>query len=653
MTMYECDGSAPKDTHRMAGILFALLPFLLVGFLLRLVFALQSWVDLGDGLAVIGAFAWGIFADMVYAGYALIPLVLYLSVVPQKIFQRRIHRAAMWLLFAIVWWSVLVSGTADLLFWEEFGVRPNFIAVDYLIYTTEVIDNVVESYPIGIILAVLAMIALIATAVMTGSITTYRNWLQSKTPMRSRYAVAAMLLAIPVVTTVYLNQQRMPDFENNYVQEIAKNGQYSFFSAFRNNELDYRKFYQYSQSGETDSRIRALVAEPNSEFMPHSDNPLSRSVSANGYEGYPNVIQITIESLSADSLGTFGNEDGLTPNLDSLAEESLLFTNFMATGTRTVRGMESLTLSVPPTPGRSIVKRPENADLFNIGSVFWIKGYDTAFFYGGRGYFDNMNAFFGNNGFALHDQTSESSKDIEFKNAWGVSDEDLYRWVIEEADKSARRGKPFYDFVMTTSNHRPYTYPEGRIDIPSHTGRAGAVKYTDYAIGKFIDEARTKPWFDNTIFVIVADHCASSAGKTDIPVKNYHIPLLIYAPGIIEPRRVDALSSQIDLAPTLFALLNWSYGSEFYGKDILAMEADDGRALLGTYQNLGLLEQNTRTELKPFRRIESYRVDQRTGEQFRSDDDDDGRRDAIAYYQTAADRYDAYVASRADGPRNN
>lgn len=554
----------------------------------------------------------------------------------------------MWLFFAVVWWTILVSSTADLLFWEEFGVRPNFIAVDYLIYTTEIIDNIIESYPIGTTLTAIALIALMATAVMTSEISLYQNWLQSRTPARSRYAIGAILLAFSALTTAYVSQRHMPDFDNNYVQEIAKNGQYSFFSAFRNNELDYRKYYQREKDDDAARRVRALVAEPNTDFIARANSPLSRLVLGHGEERYPNVIQITVESLSARFLGTFGNEDGLSPNLDSLAEESLLFTNFMATGTRTVRGMESLTLSVPPTPGRSIVKRPENADLFIIGSVFSTKGYDLSFFYGGHGYFDNMNAFFSNNGFAIHDQTSESSEEVEFKNAWGVSDEDLYKWVVADADRSARQGKPFYDFVMTTSNHRPYTYPDGRIDIPSHTGRAGAVKYTDYAIGKFIDEARTKPWFDNTIFVFVADHCANSAGKTDIPVINYHIPLLIYAPGIIEPQRIDTLSSQIDFAPTLFALLNWSYESEFYGRDILAMEAGDGRALLGTYQNLGLLEHDTLTELKPFRKTESYRVDQQSGEQIRSEDDENVRLDAIAYYQTAADQYDAYVAGHSD-----
>ena len=177
-----------------------------------------------------------------------------------------------------------------------------------------------------------------------------------------------------------------------------------------------------------------------------------------------------------------------------------------------------------------------------MSTVFRAKGYRTSFFYGGRGYFDNMNAFFGGNGFSIHDQSSMPADTVEFTNAWGVSDEDLYGWVLDGADESAQDNKPFYFFVMTTSNHRPFTYPSGRIDIPSHSGRSGAVKYTDYAIGKFIADARSRPWFNNTIFVIVADHCASSAGNTELPIYNYKIPLLIYAPGLVEPQHSKHLA---------------------------------------------------------------------------------------------------------------
>jgi phosphoglycerol transferase MdoB-like AlkP superfamily enzyme len=248
-----------------------------------------------------------------------------------------------------------------------------------------------------------------------------------------------------------------------------------------------------------------------------------------------------------------------------------------------------------------------------------------------------MNAFFGGNGFEVHDQSSEPKDGGEFTNAWGVSDEDLYGWVIEQADKSAATGEHFYHFVMTTSNHRPYTFPEGRIDRPSHSGRAAAVKYTDYAIGRFLDEARSKPWFDDTIFVIVGDHCASSAGKTDVPVNNYHIPLIVYAPGIVAAREVDTLSSQIDYAPTLFELMGWSYVSEFYGKDILAMEPGEGRALLGTYQSLGLYRNNKLTLLKPLHVVETYDYDPVSKTQKRSEIDVEEYLDAIAYYQSAAD----------------
>ena len=346
-----------------------------------------------------------------------------------------------------------------------------------------------------------------------------------------------------------------------------------------------------------------------------------------------------MESLSAEYLGSFGNKQNLTPNLDALSKESAFFTNCFATGTRTVRGMEALALSVPPTPGRSIVKRPDNENLFSLGSIFRSRGYDTAFIYSGFGYFDNMNHFFANNGYRVIDRSTVPKEAISFANIWGACDEDLYNWVLDEADRSYAKGKPFLYFVMTTSNHRPFTYPDGKIDIPSHSGRNGGVKYTDYAIGELIRKAKEKPWFANTIFVIVADHCAGSAGKMDLPVKKYRIPLIIYNPELLRPQRVDKLCSQIDFAPTLLGLLNWSYESQFYGKDILRMKPDDERALIGTYQKLGYMKQDLLTVLKPIRDVSTYRFDLSNGIQIPAAEDPDFVKQAIAYYQTATYRF--------------
>jgi phosphoglycerol transferase MdoB-like AlkP superfamily enzyme len=204
-------------------------------------------------------------------------------------------------------------------------------------------------------------------------------------------------------------------------------------------------------------------------------------------------------------------------------------------------------------------------------------------------------------------------------------------------DKSYAAGKLFFHHIMTVSNHRPYTYPEGRIDIsPSRQVREGAVKYTDWSIGRFIDAAKTKPWFANTIFVIVADHCAKSAGKTEIPVMDYHIPCWVYAPGIIMPRIENKLTAQIDLAPTLLGLLNLHYTSKFYGYDILKLSAGKERLFMGTYQNVAYARNNKMVVLSPQQKIEMFAVNFITGEQTKIPLEDSLVNEAIAYYQTAS-----------------
>jgi phosphoglycerol transferase MdoB-like AlkP superfamily enzyme len=383
---------------------------------------------------------------------------------------------------------------------------------------------------------------------------------------------------------------------------------------------------------------REIARDPTTSPVAADPRDTLHLVRHDGPELRVNVIQITVESLSADFLSIFNRASNLTPQLAELAASSLVFDNFYATGTRTDRGMEALTLAVPPTPGRSLVKRPRNENMFTLGSVFRAKGYDTAFIYGGFGYFDNMNYFFGHNGYRVIDRNGVPKEDITFANVWGVCDEDLFRWTLREADASYATGKPFHYFVMTTSNHRPYTFPEGRIDLPSKvSGRAGAVKYTDYAIGKLIRDASTKPWFKNTVFVIVADHCASSAGKTALPVQNYHIPLIIYAPGgQVAPGHVHALTSQVDFAPTLLGLLNWSYPSRFFGRDVRATDPKEGRALVGTYQKLGLLKGDDFLVLTPIRQSNQYRYNRANYGLAEQPLNPAFAGEAVSYYQTAS-----------------
>jgi phosphoglycerol transferase MdoB-like AlkP superfamily enzyme len=243
-----------------------------------------------------------------------------------------------------------------------------------------------------------------------------------------------------------------------------------------------------------------------------------------------------------------------------------------------------------------------------------------------------MNAYFSANDYRVIDRTGFPKDSVGFENIWGVADEYLFDNALRQLDSTHATGKRFLAHIMTTSNHRPYTYPDGRIDIASPGGRKGAVKYTDYAIGRFIDEARGKPWFADTLFVIVADHCASAAGKTKLPVAGYHIPLILYAPELMKPGRHTRLASQIDIPPTLLDILGLPGDDHFYGMSVFEGGAE--RAFISNYQELGYLKNDRLVVLGPKRKIETFAIDE-DGKATPASVDPQLRDEAIAYYQTA------------------
>ncbi|MCU0381182.1 MAG: sulfatase-like hydrolase/transferase, partial [Chitinophagaceae bacterium] len=428
---------------------------------------------------------------------------------------------------------LLFNAASEYFFWDEFSTRYNFIAVDYLVYTNEVIGNIRESYPI------LPIIAFIGGAA-AGIVYLVRHDIQPTfhvaPTLGQKTAYMFFFLSLPVLSFFGVNTAWKQFSQNEFANELAGNGLYDFGHAFRHNELEFERFYDTIPESEAFALTRSTLAEPNVLFTNHTPYSVEHTVVYDEPERKLNVVLISVESLSADFLGVFGNKKGLTPNLDTLAEKSLFFTRLYASGTRTVRGLEALSLSIPPPPGQSVIKRPNNKNMSTIGSVFRAKGYTTQYIYGGYGYFDNMSDFFNGNGYQVIDRTALKQEDIHYANIWGVADEDLFNLALRQLDSNDHAGKPFFSHIMTVSNHRPYTYPENRIDIPpSRQSRDGAVKYTDYAIGQFLKEASSKPWFRETVFIIVADHCASSSGKVQLPINGYHIPMMIYAPKYLEP----------------------------------------------------------------------------------------------------------------------
>ena len=572
-----------------------------------------------------------VYNILIYYVAARFVIYIFLFLMPYS-FRIRWRTGVLYVSTALVIFLLLFNAVAEWFFWQEFSTRYNFIAVDYLVYTTEVLGNITESYPLIPILSVVGVLTILIVFLLRNQI---RASIVASFPFWKRSVVAVGLLLMPLLV-YYAVQEKWRHFsQNEYANSLAGNGLYEFAVAFTQNELDFYKFYQTLPDATAFNILRKQLETPNSRFV--SDDPynIEREINYAGPERKLNVVLISVESLSASFMHAFGGNENITPYLDSLAHHSLLFTNLYSSGTRTVRGLEALSLSIPPTPGQSIVKRPDNGHLFSLGSVLRSHGYITQYIYGGYSYFDNMKEFFGHNGYSVIDRSAIPANQVHYQNIWGVADEDLFDLSLRVLDQDVKAGKPFFAHIMTVSNHRPFTYPDGRIDIPAaRQVREGAVKYTDYAINKFLQDARNKPWFDNTVFVIVADHCAGSAGSVELPVTGYHIPMLIYAPKIVEPREVNTLTAQIDVAPTILGLMNLHYRSKFFGQDVLHMPADKQRAFISTYQGLGYLRNGKLVVQSPVKNIKEYLPDFKSGNETAVQVESGLAREAIAYYQS-------------------
>lgn len=623
----------------LRSILLAMLVFLLFSFFTRIAMLCQSAHTVNWDASLLGSFLVGMLSDLITSLFASLPWLLLILLTPARLWRGKsgpmIYSACLLLFTSIL---IFIS-TSEWFFWNEFGVRFNFIAVDYLVFTTEVVENIMQSYPMGLIFTGIALLSL-GFVVLLHRFGIIRWVLQSDNRMLPKIATASIALVLMVLVSLGFSQSLLPNFANVYNGELAKNGCWAFFAAYQKMELDYDQWYLTLPLEEAKARVSQQVGTSNAAFTGKDASSLERSIVGNQPEHQWNVIVVCMESMSAEYMSYAGSSKQLTPRLDQLANDSLFFSNLRATGTRTVRGMEALTLSLPPTPGQAIFYRPDGINLKTSFVPFLDRGYDCAFLYGGHGQFDYMNRFFSTSGCRIVDLSEWEKSDVTMKTAWGACDEDLFHKAISEADQAFAAGKPFHYFCMTTSNHRPYDFPAGRIQKKSKSGRESAVQYADWAIGDLIDRSSSKPWFKDTLFVICADHCASSSGKVELDVTKYHIPAMIYNPQHIPAQNIDRLCSQIDVMPTVFSLLGWKYQTVGFGQNQLDTEVmkQPGRAFISNYQKIALLRENQLAILKPNREHSLYQCDLSKGHLTPMKDSigDTLIEDTIAYYQTAS-----------------
>jgi phosphoglycerol transferase MdoB-like AlkP superfamily enzyme len=579
--------------------------FLLVLSISRLLLVATHWDRVGptDGLGFI--FIQGLRFDLILLGMLLGPVFVFK---PWFHLSARLRRLSAWLTpmyVGVVLSLAFLIEASTLSFIDQYDSRPNYLFVEYLAYPREVFAMLSGAY-LKQLIGIFAVTLFLFWVVV--------RWLR-KDPENSSpvplwfCAVASPLTIIIVFAMIRSTMDHRPVnpsvavfSQDAMVNQLPLNSPYSLFYAIYENRRDSdKKSVRYGVMEDTEviDTINQQAGISDSDLVNPEIPSLHHQKATRRSDKPMNLVIILQESLGAEFVGSLGGKD-LTPEIDKLSEQGIWLEQLYATGTRSVRGIEAVISGFVPTPRRSVVKLAETqTNFFTVASLLQKHGYETSFIYGGAAHFDNMKRFFLNNGF----ETIIEEKDYQnpvYQASWGVSDEDLLtraHQLFEETDD-----QPFFSLVFTSSNHEPFDIPENRVIAESGEdgARETAVKYADYAVGQFFDLARKSSYWDNTVFLVIADHNSRVYGEQLVPIERFHIPGVILG-GDIQPRKISGITSQIDMLPTLLSLIGIDSIHPGIGRDLTLPQYADGagRAMMQFNALQAYIENHTVVVLQP------------------------------------------------------
>lgn len=563
----------------------------------------------------------GLRIDLSTLGYLLIlPAILH-----PWLMLSRLHKTwlkALKITFFVGFIAVLFFELATPAFIIEYGFRPNRLFIEYLAYPSEVMSMLVNGHllTLAVVFILLIILSKIIWPVL-GRVVELDKPIIRTSMLTSSLACVALLLvfflsARGTVGHRPINPALVYFSTDPLVNSLTLNSIYSVAHAYKQlgNEKNAAKLYGAMPNPQV---IKLVRQETGLELTAFKDNNQpSLSTREPIYPGKPkNLVIILEESLGAQFVSSLGGLP-LTPAIDKLSTEGWAFKRLYATGTRSVRGIEAVITGFTPTPARAVVKLDKSQhDFFTIASLLKNNGYSTQFIYGGESHFDNMKSFFLGNGFS----DIVDFKDIidpQFVGSWGACDGDLFTQADRELTALHNSNKPFFSFVFSSSNHDPFEIPDGIVSPMQYTDeqlaqyddkerrRHKAIQYADYALGKFIEQAKTRPYWQDTVFLIVADHDARALGSDLVPIKNFHIPgvILNSSKGAFSDERIV---SQIDLAPTLLSLMGIINHSPMLGQD-LNKSGSSGRAMMQYAENFAYMQGDQVTILQPQKPPSNY-----------------------------------------------
>jgi len=549
----------------------------------------------------------GIRVDIIQLSLLALPLLLLAPLLAGKRLWpawRRLNVA--WITLAIA--ALTLLEIASPAFISEYDSRPNRLFVEYLKYPNEVVAMLWNGFRLHLVggLLVTGLAGWIAWRVM-------RNWQQREAPWSGwklwlTWPILFLICALAIRSTLQHRPANPAMFAltaDPMVNTLILNSAWSVTHAIYGMQHEANSSDIYGKMEPADilaefRQARASFGSPH-PLLDDAEIPTLVDQKATVRRAKPlNLVIILEESLGATFVESLGGVP-VTPNLEKLKHEGWWFEQLYATGTRSIRGIEAVTTGFLPTPAQAVVKLSlAQRNFATLAGILGQHGYESEFIYGGEAHFDNMRSFFTGNGFSLITEQKDY-KNPKFVASWGVSDEDLFDKTHERLQAKHTEGQPSFTLVFTSTNHAPFEFPDGRIELheqPKQTEN-NAVKYTDHALGEFMAKAKASPYWQDTIFVVVADHDIRVRGDSMVPVERFHIPGLILGADI-QPKRVKTVASQIDLAPTLLSLMGVDAKHPMPGRD-LTREADNlpGRAMMQYEQNYGWMEGNQVVVLRP------------------------------------------------------
>ena len=502
-------------------------------------------------------FLYGLRMDTIVACLFLLIPAMILLLLPA--FLRIVGNISLRIYFLLIFLVIIYIENATFPFFAEFDVRPNALFINYLEYPKEVLGNIWASYKLELLIS---SVMLIVFAVWF--------WKQSKDFFREVYKIPytkRVLLFIPVFLILFIGmrssfQHRPANIsdatytKSHLVNEITKNSLYAIGYAYYTQKTmgaDMKRYGKMPIEEAYQRMGKRLDLDPK-----RCKTPFARVVPTAFKRDKPkNLVIFVQESLGAQFVGALGDHRGITPNIDRFSKQGLFFNSLYSNGTRSIRGLAGLSAGFLPVPGKGVLKRNKSQkDFFTVAQLLKPYGYHSVFIYGGEKRFDNMASWYYGNGF---DEIIDEKKfeNPIFHGIWGVSDEDLVARANQEFQTFYNKKQPFVSVMFSTSNHTPFEYPEGRIKlvegIKKNTAE-NAIKYADYAIGKFIDEARKLSYYKDTIFLIASDHNVRVYGDDLLPFNMFKIMGLILGEGV-EAKKIDRLSMQPDLLATALDLI--------------------------------------------------------------------------------------------------